>query len=393
MKHITWAIVMIGLLLLAPLSPRGAGGVAATTAGWRGYAGVAATTAGRGYHAGCGGMEAREFTLGVAWVVGWWDPAGGTRPTPTIPRRPWWSSRRPRSTSSRRPRPRSRPTGTTAEREAYYPYVRECPADGCKWCRNQPIWPLDVGSPENRPWGERRPPLAAVSVAADVVGHCARSRRVTGATILRGGSCGVAVGRASADAHGLRVRVLVGTGAAIGAEAAQALPALAALVVAVAIQVGTNYHNDASDYLHGVDTKERRGRRATAAGCSGLPGPGGAYVCFVSRLLPDSTWCCFTAGSSCWLGCFRSPRVSPTPRPHSAWAIADWVTSSSSSSSGSCGRGTDYVQTGAIRTAAVLASVPVGLLATAVLVVNNLRDLDTDRAAGKRTLAVRLGPA
>ena len=40
----------------------------------------------------------------------------------------------------------------------------------------------------------------------------------------------------------------------------------------------------------------------------------------------------------------------------------------------------------------MLASVPVGLLATAVLVVNNLRDLDTDRAAGKRTLAVRLGP-
>jgi 1,4-dihydroxy-2-naphthoate octaprenyltransferase len=53
--------------------------------------------------------------------------------------------------------------------------------------------------------------------------------------------------------------------------------------------------------------------------------------------------------------------------------------------------GTDYAQTGAVRAQAVLASIPVGLLAVAILVANNLRDIDTDRAAGKRTLAVRLG--
>jgi 1,4-dihydroxy-2-naphthoate octaprenyltransferase len=53
--------------------------------------------------------------------------------------------------------------------------------------------------------------------------------------------------------------------------------------------------------------------------------------------------------------------------------------------------GTDYVQTTQLRPQALAASVPVGLLCTAILVVNNLRDIDTDRAAGKRTLAVRIG--
>ena len=53
--------------------------------------------------------------------------------------------------------------------------------------------------------------------------------------------------------------------------------------------------------------------------------------------------------------------------------------------------GTYYVQAGAVSAAACWAAFPVGLLATALLVVNNLRDIHTDRAAGKRTLAVRLG--
>jgi 1,4-dihydroxy-2-naphthoate octaprenyltransferase len=54
--------------------------------------------------------------------------------------------------------------------------------------------------------------------------------------------------------------------------------------------------------------------------------------------------------------------------------------------------GTTYVQTGALDRTAVVAGVPVGLLCSAILIVNNLRDLPTDRAAGKRTLAVWIGP-
>jgi 1,4-dihydroxy-2-naphthoate octaprenyltransferase len=53
--------------------------------------------------------------------------------------------------------------------------------------------------------------------------------------------------------------------------------------------------------------------------------------------------------------------------------------------------GTAFVQTGELTPLALAASVPVGALAVAILIVNNLRDIDTDRAAGKRTMAVRLG--
>jgi 1,4-dihydroxy-2-naphthoate octaprenyltransferase len=53
--------------------------------------------------------------------------------------------------------------------------------------------------------------------------------------------------------------------------------------------------------------------------------------------------------------------------------------------------GSAYLQTGNVAPVALFASVPIGLLVTAILVVNNLRDVETDRAAGKRTLAVRLG--
>ena len=55
--------------------------------------------------------------------------------------------------------------------------------------------------------------------------------------------------------------------------------------------------------------------------------------------------------------------------------------------------GTYFLQAGGITFTAFLASIPVGLLCTNILVVNNLRDMDTDRAAGKRTLAVRIGRA
>jgi 1,4-dihydroxy-2-naphthoate octaprenyltransferase len=189
--------------------------------------------------------------------------------------------------------------------------------------------------------------------------------------------------------------VLVGTGAAIGAETAQILPALAALLVAVAIQVGTNYHNDASDYLHGVDTSERRGpTRATAAGL--LPASrvlGGAYVCFGIAALAGlylallHGWLILLVGG---LSIAAGIAYTATPFRLGYRGLGDLFVFIFFGVVAVVG--TDYVQSGAIRTATVLASIPVGLLATAVLVVNNLRDLDTDRATGKRTLAVRLGP-
>ncbi len=188
--------------------------------------------------------------------------------------------------------------------------------------------------------------------------------------------------------------VLVGTAAAAGSGMFQPLAALAAFVGAVAIQIGTNYHNDAADFLHGADDARRCGPQRVTA--SGLLPPGrvlaGAYAAFgiaaaaglylvwlrgwpllILGLLSIGAGIAYTA-APLRLG-YRGLGELFVFAFFGVVAVA----------------GSDFVQTGLIRPQAVAASVPVGLLAVAVLVANNLRDIETDRAAGKRTLAVRLG--
>jgi 1,4-dihydroxy-2-naphthoate octaprenyltransferase len=188
--------------------------------------------------------------------------------------------------------------------------------------------------------------------------------------------------------------VLVGTAAAAGTGAFQPAPALAALVGALAIQIGTNYHNDAADFLHGADDARRRGpQRVTSSGL--LPARrvlAAAYASFgvavavglylvwlrgwplaVAGLLSVGAGIAYTAAP------FRfGYRGLGEVFVFVFFGVVAVV-------------GSDFVQTAMIRPQAVAASVPVGLLAVAVLVANNLRDIETDRAAGKRTLAVRAG--
>jgi 1,4-dihydroxy-2-naphthoate octaprenyltransferase len=172
------------------------------------------------------------------------------------------------------------------------------------------------------------------------------------------------------------------------------LPAIAALVGAVAIQIGTNYHNDALDFLQGADDARRRGpQRVTASGL--LPASrvlAGAYVAFGIAaaaglyLVWLRGWPLAVAGLLS-IGAGIAYTAAPLRLGYRGlgelfvflfFGVVAVV-------------GSDFVQTGLIRPQAVAASVPVGLLAVAVLVANNLRDIETDRAAGKRTLAVRLG--
>lgn len=188
--------------------------------------------------------------------------------------------------------------------------------------------------------------------------------------------------------------VLVGTAAAAGAGAFRPLAALAALIGAVAIQIGTNYNNDALDFLHGADTAQRRGpARATQRGLlTARQVLIGSYVCFGMAaaaglyLVTLHGWPVLAAGVLS-----ISAGIAYTANPFRLgyrglgdlfvfvfFGVVAVV-------------GSDYVQTGAVRPPAVLASVAPGLLAVAILVANNLRDVETDRAAGKRTLAVRLG--
>ena len=188
--------------------------------------------------------------------------------------------------------------------------------------------------------------------------------------------------------------VLVGTAVAVHARHFRALPFLAALVAAVLIQIGTNFANDLFDYHKGADTTARLGPvRVTQ---SGLISP--RAVAYATAL---------TFGAAVLVGLYlvavgglpilliglasiaAAILYTGGPWPLGYHGLGDVfvfiffgliaVT------------GTYYVQAGAVGGAAIAAAVPVGLLVTAILVVNNVRDIETDRAAGKRTLAVRLG--
>jgi 1,4-dihydroxy-2-naphthoate octaprenyltransferase len=190
--------------------------------------------------------------------------------------------------------------------------------------------------------------------------------------------------------------VLVGSGAAAAEGGFSPLAALGALVVALAIQIGTNLHNDAADFLRGADTPARQGPpRVTQAGW--LPARdvlAGAYACFAVAALVGLVfvwrwgWPVLAAGA---LSILAGVAYTAGPWPlgyHGLGEVFVFVFFGVVAVTG-----TAFVQLGRISPAALAASIPVGLLCAAILVANNLRDVGTDAAAGKRTLAVRLGPA
>jgi 1,4-dihydroxy-2-naphthoate octaprenyltransferase len=170
---------------------------------------------------------------------------------------------------------------------------------------------------------------------------------------------------------------------------------VAAGVVALALQVGTNYANDYSDGVRGTDSGERRVGPLRLVG-SGVRSPGAVKR---AALLAFAL-----AGVA---GLALAVAVGPELVVVGAAAIAaGWFYTGGSHPYGYLGlgelfvfvffgvvatAGSAYVQEEALSALALAASVPVGLLATALLVVNNLRDIPGDTASGKRTLAVRLG--
>lgn len=188
--------------------------------------------------------------------------------------------------------------------------------------------------------------------------------------------------------------VVVGTAAAAGDGMFAPLPAIAALIAALCIQIATNFHNDALDFLQGADTSHRVGpARVTQAGLlSARQVLAGAYLCLG-----------IAAVAGIYLVALRGWPVLVVGLVSFAAALA-YTASPLRLGYRGLGDlfvflffgvvavvGSDYVQTGSVRPVALAASVPIGLLASAILVLNNLRDIETDRAAGKRTLAVRLG--
>jgi 1,4-dihydroxy-2-naphthoate octaprenyltransferase len=190
------------------------------------------------------------------------------------------------------------------------------------------------------------------------------------------------------------VPVLVGSACALAAGAFRPLPALAALVGALLLQIAANFANDVFDYEKGADTAERLGPvRAVQAGL------------LTAESVRRGLW--VTLGLSLLVGVYLTAVAGPAivviglasmlaavaytggPYPLGYHGLGDvfvmlffgFVAVG----------GTTFVQTGEVTPLSLYAAVPVGALATAILVVNNLRDRETDARAGKRTLAVRLG--
>jgi 1,4-dihydroxy-2-naphthoate octaprenyltransferase len=188
--------------------------------------------------------------------------------------------------------------------------------------------------------------------------------------------------------------VLVGTAVAVSEQAFNFWPALAALLGAFFIQIGANLANDVFDFKKGADTAGRLGPvRVTQAG---LLTPRqvlmGMWVAFGSASLAGlyliwvGGWPVMVMGI---LSIISGIIYTGGPFPIGYKGLGDLFAFIFFGVVAVCG--TYYVQAGTVSAAAGWASIPVGLLATAILVVNNLRDIDTDREAGKKTLAVRLG--
>ena len=188
--------------------------------------------------------------------------------------------------------------------------------------------------------------------------------------------------------------VLAGSGVAAYAGGFSLVRAALALAVSLALQVGVNYANDYSDGIRGTDTQRVGPLRLVG---SGLARPGAvrraAFGCFAVAALAglglvvlSGLWWLLAVGAAAIAAAWF---YTGGKRPYGYRGLGEVFVFVFFGLVAVCG--TTLVQLGRVPPAAALAGVGVGALACAILVANNLRDIGTDRAAGKRTLATRLG--
>jgi 1,4-dihydroxy-2-naphthoate octaprenyltransferase len=188
--------------------------------------------------------------------------------------------------------------------------------------------------------------------------------------------------------------VLVGTALAGYQSVFHPLRFVAALIGAVFIQVGTNLSNDYSDARRGADQEDRLGPVRVTAG--GLVPPGrvlvATYISFGIAVLAGAYlvyvagWQLLVVGAASILA---GVLYTGGPKPYGYEGLGEafvFLFFGIVAVAGSY-----FVQVKHLEWEAFALAVPVGLIAAGILVVNNVRDIDTDRRAGKRTLAVRLG--
>jgi 1,4-dihydroxy-2-naphthoate polyprenyltransferase len=188
--------------------------------------------------------------------------------------------------------------------------------------------------------------------------------------------------------------VLVGTSIAVTRDVFRPGAFIAALLGAILIQVGTNLSNDYSDARRGADTEERLGPMRVTAG--GLVPPKTVllwtYLTFGAAALCGLYLVAVAGWELLVLGIFSilaGVLYTGGPRPYGYEGLGEvfvFLFFGLVAVAGST-----FAQLESWPWEAFALAIPVGLLVTAILVVNNIRDMDTDRRAGKRTLAVRLG--
>ena len=188
--------------------------------------------------------------------------------------------------------------------------------------------------------------------------------------------------------------VFVGTAVAFGADSLRIGAALAAALGALLLQIGSNFANDVFDFEKGADTDERIGppRAAQMGLLSGRALKRAMVLVFALAALAGLYLSIVAGPGIVWVGAISilvAIAYTGGPWPLGYHGLGDLAVFIFFGLVAVVG--TSFVQTGEIEALAFVVAVPVGALATAILVVNNLRDIDTDRAAGKRTLAVRWG--
>lgn len=188
--------------------------------------------------------------------------------------------------------------------------------------------------------------------------------------------------------------VLVGGAIALSHQTFGLLPFLATLLGAVWIQVGTNIANDLYDYLRGTDMSDRLGPpRAAQSGLlttsqlrlAMIVSFSLAAVCGVF-LVAKAGWPIAVAGI---LAIASGIAYTAGPAPLGYVGLGDFFVFIFFGLVAVCG--TYYIQAGVMHMEVIMAAVPVGLLTTAILVVNDVRDVENDTRAGKRTLPIRFG--
>jgi len=185
----------------------------------------------------------------------------------------------------------------------------------------------------------------------------------------------------------------VGSGAAAHADGFDPVKAVLALVVALSLQVGANYANDYSDGVRGTDAGRVGPMRLVGSGAASAPAVRRVALVWLGVgavsgvvLAATSSWWLLGVGAACLAAAWTYTGGS-TPYGYRALGeVAVFVFFGLVAV-----LGTTYVQLGSLTGTAVVGAVGVGVLACALLVANNLRDIPTDTSSGKRTLAVVLG--